>query len=507
MKGFLSSLEKADFQEHLHPRARTGKFAKKPAKVGVGAIGAVGGMKVRAAQLPIHLRRATPAEWKKEKQRIAEMTPAQLQTRMNKIGVPQKMKSFAEALEEANLHSLSAEAFKRLRAMGFERDGAPVGMHYAPETSQQPIRPPPVRRPPQPRDPLANIPQKPVPSPAARKAEMQRRGAAFAEQEANRRRLNAIAEERRKQDEEEAKRAAASPQVLGERTAIKTVKEDLEKMTTPGALVEARSLNEENRERYSGKSFRVKSADGKKAVWKPKVTTGLDVEKYPVFPGQEDKGDNGIRHNIDARIPEFERELAAYRFSEEMGMGVVPPVIKASIPIGEGGEGHLVGWEDGEVVYKYNKYYDDARKGHTDLQRIAALDFIVGNTDRHQNNFMRGKDGHYYAIDDGLVFPRDSKLTEDSFRCDIFGRMHLAQVSPQVKTEVERLTPEKITSIMKEGGFFQEDIDGVIARREVFLGMKSFADGLDHRAFMAAASIARTIKMERMAEEAVRRSQ
>lgn len=488
MKGLLSSLEKADFQEHLHPRARTGKFAKKPAKAGVGAIGAVGAVKVRAVRLPIHLRRATPAEWQHEKKRIQGMTRAQLQTRMFKIKQPQKMKNFAEALEDENYHDLAADAFGRLRAMGYEMDGAPAGRPVSVETPLPPPRPqPPKWR------PMAIAPQKPMPSATAQQRAMERARAEGLAEQARRDAAKRAAEAARRAAEE----AAAKPVVIGERSAIQTSKEDLEKMTKPGYLVEAASLNDEIRggHHFSGQSFKVKSADGKRAVWKPRKTTGLEKKRFGT------KGDNDVRRNLDARIPEFEREFAAYRFSEEMGMGVVPPVIKADIPIGAGGEGHLMGWVSGRTACEYVNYLDDARKGHIDLQRIAALDFIIGNTDRHQNNFMRGDDGRYYAIDDGLVFPKDSELDSHNFLCDIFMKMYDVPMSPQVKTEIERLTSDKITAIMKEGGFHQEDIDGVIARREVLLGREDFR--LREQWFSAATSIARHIKMDRKAEEAL----
>jgi hypothetical protein len=501
LKNLLGALDKADFKEELHPRARTGKFAKKPGKGGVGAIGAigaVGGMKVRAVRLPVHLRRATPAEWEHEKKRVHGMTPAQLQTRMNKITQPQKMKNFAEALEDENFHDLAKEAFGRLRAMGFEENGAPAGRAPSVETP----RPAPRPQPPKWR-PIA-IAGRAAPSPSAQQRAMEQARAEGLAQQARRDAIRAEDRERQeaaRRAQEEARRKAEEeakkPLVIGERSAIKTTKEDIEKMASvPGYLVKATTITKPG-ERYSGESFKVKTADGKTAVWKAKAATGLEKGKY------SDDGSNSIRSNLDARIPEYQRDLAAYLFSEEMGMGVVPTVIKANLPIGAGGEGHLMAWVDGKTASASSEYSVDARKGHIDLQRIAALDFIVGNTDRHNSNFMHGKDGRYYAIDDGLTFPKDSDLAEFSFRCDMFNRMDGRAISPQVKDEVERLTPERITAIMRDGGFHQEDIDGTIARREVFLGMAKFR--AEQQVFTAATSIASTLRRERMAEAAVRR--
>lgn len=97
------------------------------------------------------------------------------------------------------------------------------------------------------------------------------------------------------------------------------------------------------------------------------------------------------------------REVAAWNVDQVLGLDIVP---ECALVRGEGGE-----------VYSLAVWVDDAKVGvgamqdpqwvleNTDPQewgKLALLDGVLGNPDRHQKNWMVGNDGYVWAIDNGL---------------------------------------------------------------------------------------------------------
>jgi hypothetical protein len=50
-----------------------------------------------------------------------------------------------------------------------------------------------------------------------------------------------------------------------------------------------------------------------------------------------------------------------------------------------------------------------------EVYKAAILDFVIGNTDRHGNNFIMGDRNSINAIDNGLSFPDDNKEIKSTF--------------------------------------------------------------------------------------------
>jgi len=197
-----------------------------------------------------------------------------------------------------------------------------------------------------------------------------------------------------------------------------------------------------------GKTYRMTFADGTMAAYKPTDGTGLHR-------------DSGLRHSLDRSVPEAARESATHAISQAAGFNVVP-----HIELGDfgDGDGHAMAWVDGSMAAHLPRgtLSEDASRGHPDLHRIAALDLVIGNTDRHGGNFMKGEDGRYYAIDNGLAFPRDSE--NEQFRSAPLGQVARTKVPAEVAAEMGRLTPDVVARAMSEAGFSKIDIEGAQTR-------------------------------------------
>jgi hypothetical protein len=520
------------------------------------------------------LRHMHPAEREKESMRIREMNEAQLRLRMSKITNPQKLKNFADVLEDKNHHRMAGEAREKLRKMGFDERGRPVKAGEPAPRIRTPVAPvppvrgrpaPPVQRPeppaprPAPPAPAPVPPPAPVLPPVAAREHL--RGASPAERAHE---LDRVA----KMDREKLLRRINSveiPQKLknfadaladrGHPNLARFAREKLLKKgwnadgspvgavapaparpilhpraqprpgpfavfhepapapppppapgpQWPGAVIDpkqqgavytkpetihaAANLKKDSIEDFLaghkeiigqgiGETHKIKFKDGTAAVWKPGKGAGLEKARTR-DPERKAKGENEVRSSLNATIPECERDLASYKLSEAMEMGIVPYVELADIGLGSGGRGHMMAWVEGkEARAVHGQYKEDARNDHPDLHRIAALDFITGQTDRHDKNFMRGNDGRYYAIDSGLAFPKDSQVYP--YISSPHERLAGHTIPPDVKKEIANLTPAKIRTIMEKGGFKDEDIEGSIARHAVLLTKDTWTKPANH---------------------------
>lgn len=205
-------------------------------------------------------------------------------------------------------------------------------------------------------------------------------------------------------------------------------------------------------ERESGETHKVEFKDGSAAIYKPAAGAGLAKIA-------------GIRHSIkeNKNIAEKYRDLAAYKISEAAGFNIVPHVELVDYKIGTPGGGHAMAWIEGKA--RPADWREDAHSGHPDMHRMAALDWITGNTDRHPGNMMQGKSGRYYAIDNGLAFPDDTDPRE--YRSHPHKEVTGQKIPQEVKNEIRALKPEHIAAAMKESGFSDRDIKAVQARHAV----------------------------------------
>jgi uncharacterized repeat protein (TIGR03843 family) len=100
------------------------------------------------------------------------------------------------------------------------------------------------------------------------------------------------------------------------------------------------------------------------------------------------------------------REVAAYRLSEALGWGLVPPTILRE---GPHGIGSLQLFIDADFEQHYFSLLE--RPVHrAQLMRICLFDLVANNADRKGGHCLLGADERIYAIDNGLTFHVEPKL-------------------------------------------------------------------------------------------------
>ena len=100
-------------------------------------------------------------------------------------------------------------------------------------------------------------------------------------------------------------------------------------------------------------------------------------------------------------------EVAAYRLSEAMGLGIVPPTILRDGPFGEGSVQLFI---DVEVQQHYFTIFEQREDLHDRLRAMCAFDIVANNTDRKGGHCLIDAEDHIWAIDHGVCFSPDFKL-------------------------------------------------------------------------------------------------
>jgi len=100
-------------------------------------------------------------------------------------------------------------------------------------------------------------------------------------------------------------------------------------------------------------------------------------------------------------------EVAAYRLSEAMGLGIVPPTVLRDGPFGEGS---LQLFVDVDVQQHYFTIFEQREDLHDRLRAMCAFDIVANNTDRKGGHCLIDAEDHIWAIDHGVCFSPDFKL-------------------------------------------------------------------------------------------------
>jgi uncharacterized repeat protein (TIGR03843 family) len=153
------------------------------------------------------------------------------------------------------------------------------------------------------------------------------------------------------------------------------------------------------------------------------------------------------------------REVAAYRLSEALVFGCVPPtVLRVDAPLGEGS---LQWFVHADHRQHYFTIAEQRPELHDQLQAIAVLDILANNTDRKSGHCLLAGD-RVWAIDNGLCFAADFKL-----RTVIW------------EFAGEPLTPRQLVAVRRIAECVPDDIAGLLERDEVD-ALRSRADRLAH---------------------------
>ena len=101
------------------------------------------------------------------------------------------------------------------------------------------------------------------------------------------------------------------------------------------------------------------------------------------------------------------RELAAYRLSEHLGLGLVPETVVRDGPLGEGSLQWCV---PADHRQHYFTIYEERPELHDRLRAVALFDLLTNNTDRKSGHVLTNDAGEVWAIDHGLCFAAEFKL-------------------------------------------------------------------------------------------------
>ena len=128
-------------------------------------------------------------------------------------------------------------------------------------------------------------------------------------------------------------------------------------------------------------------------------------------------GEDNVGNRNFAAYPrglQTEREVAFYQLAKTVGMGdLVTPTVARQL---DGKEGVVSVAVKGKTAGKSGKQPGDCSTA--DVARIAALDYVAGNRDRHHGNWMVTNAGEATTgvpvkpvlIDHGLCFPNDDRV-------------------------------------------------------------------------------------------------
>ena len=154
------------------------------------------------------------------------------------------------------------------------------------------------------------------------------------------------------------------------------------------------------------------------------------------------------------------REVAAFRLSETLGIGAVPPtVLRADAPLGEGSLQWFVDADHAEHYFTIAEQRPDL---HDQLRGIAVLDVVANNTDRKSGHCLLARDpggdptqDRVWAIDNGLCFATDFKLRTViwEFAGEALSRAQLAAVAALADcvpdSIAELISPDEVDAMQR----------------------------------------------------------
>jgi hypothetical protein len=154
------------------------------------------------------------------------------------------------------------------------------------------------------------------------------------------------------------------------------------------------------------------------------------------------------------------REVAAFRLDELFGFDLVPPTTlrEAGPPArGPGSMQQFVDHSEGLDVGSYAKLQEE---------RMAVLDYISGNTDRHGRNYVTAlENNRLVAIDHGYAFPGGPA---DPIKSDFVSSYLGRDLSAEVVDAVRAADPERVREVLRSSGLDDDAIEGALQRlREV----------------------------------------
>ena len=162
---------------------------------------------------------------------------------------------------------------------------------------------------------------------------------------------------------------------------------------------------------------------------------------------------NGLRSNVEGGSY-YLREAVAWEIDKAMDLGLIPPTVIQQI------EGV---W--GSVQEFAGDAYTTSEKSLEDTDAIygaSVFDFLVLNTDRHNNNFMITEDGEPILIDNGLILPTNEKDLGNPFYSSYF--YHSGTIPTAIIEKVRNADWSKIVNWMVDHGIEDSAVDSFTRR-------------------------------------------
>jgi len=178
-----------------------------------------------------------------------------------------------------------------------------------------------------------------------------------------------------------------------------------------------------------------------------------DGEPAYLKPAAGEDPDAAGRGDITPAGTGWKREVAACEVDRMLGLEVVPETVAVNDAI------------DGPASLQENAPYD-ALDPHDqylpeDFDRMAVLDYVTANTDRHESNCRTQIDGRPAAIDNGYSFPTSSDVPiKSGFVSDRIDSPLNAEVLRQVRSADAR----KLRDTLQELGIEASAVEGCVER-------------------------------------------
>ncbi|MEU1982326.1 hypothetical protein [Nocardia sp. NPDC019395] len=196
---------------------------------------------------------------------------------------------------------------------------------------------------------------------------------------------------------------------------------------------------------------KMRSEDGELSVYKP--TRGERLENMEWY--------------YATRGAQTSREIAAYRLSEILGFGRIPPTARTRGVPGDDkrtGPGMIQQFVESKAARDDTRDYPLVQR-----QQMAILDYIMGAEDRNWANFRsveRGYDVDIVALDHGRCFP----ITDQPLEAKVRSPFVIGQVTgdspldPEVLAAVRDIDTYRLIAAWTDAGLEPKAIDGALAR-------------------------------------------
>lgn len=143
----------------------------------------------------------------------------------------------------------------------------------------------------------------------------------------------------------------------------------------------------------------------------------------------------------------YRRESAASAVADLMGLHDLVPA--TTIREHNGEIGSIQEYKNGRAA---NKVSDSlAFDGPEDRARAALFDYVIGNTDRHQGNWLVSPEGKLVLIDNGLAFPHDRESSDNYHATELLRHASFHQAPTPDWTHLAGKWPEIEQSLVAHG--------------------------------------------------------